>query len=308
MRGTPDTLLIPGSFPRALRARFRHSHHSGSRPWLGGTRFFRRAVFGVKTLAALALLPLLSACFGLGVVEGDNKPHPGVNRARALPIKGLDISRYQGEVDFGAARNAGTRFVFIKATEGADYVDPNFARNWNEARRAGLPRGAYHFMAWCSDPVEQAAWFKANVPPDPTALPPVLDLEWNHASSCKPDLSREEVLGRVFYMLAEMEAHTGKLPIVYTDIPFHRDILKGQPLDHAVWLRSTAAEPHQRYGARQWAFWQWTQTGTMPGIRGEVDRNSFYGTESEWAHFLLSGCDPRNIARLAGTGRCASPK
>jgi lysozyme len=261
-----------------------------------------------KGIVWAVCLPALAGCFSYGPIKGDNSPHPGVSRAGALPIQGVDISRYQGPIDYRKAREAGTHFVFMKATEGADYIDPNFVENWRRAKSAGMPRGAYHFMAWCSLAKDQAAWFKRNVPADQDALPPVLDLEWNNSSSCKPSHSREDVLEKVHLMLAEMEAHTGKMPIIYTDINFHRDILAGEHLDNAFWLRSTAAEPQKRYGNREWTFWQWTQTGTMPGIRGEVDRNAFYGTESEWVRFLLTGCDPRTADRLAVYGKCGGLK
>lgn len=266
----------------------------------------RRTFFRFLTIAAV--LPLLSSCFGYGVIKGDNDPHPGVARARALPIQGIDISRYQGKVDFNRARDAGTYFVYMKATEGKDYIDPNFYENWERAKRAGMPRGAYHFMTWCSLAKDQAAWFKKMVPNDPDALPPVLDLEWNHLSSCKYRPSKQDALEKIRLMLAEMEAHTGKVPVIYTDITFHRDVLEGEHFDNAMWLRSVAAEPYHRYKNRDFTFWQWTQTGTMPGIRGEVDRNSFYGTEGEWVQFLLTGCDPRIAPRLAIYGKCGGLK
>jgi lysozyme len=169
-----------------------------------------------------------------------------------------------------------------------------------------MAHGAYHFMTWCRTAAEQAAWFAKMVPADPSALPPVLDLEWNNHSSCKNKFSREDVLEKVRVMLAAMEAHTGKVPVIYTDMTFHRDILEGERFDNAFWLRSTAAEPHQRYKGRGWTFWQWTQTGTMRGIRGEVDRNAFYGNRDEWTTFILTGCDPRLIATLGPQGRCSA--
>lgn len=268
---------------------------------VGISRFLRLAAF------ALAL-PLLAGCGANHVVRGDNDPHPGVARARALPVQGIDVSRYQGRIDFNAARAAGTRFVYMKATEGADYLDPNFRANWEAARRAGMPRGAYHFMAWCSLARDQAEWFRHNVPADEDALPPVLDLEWNHSSSCKKKFSKEDMLEKIGVMLAAMEAHTGKMPIIYTDITFHRDVLSGLYFDTAFWLRSVAAEPAHRYSARDYTFWQWTQTGTMPGVNGEVDRNAFHGTESEWVFFLLTGCDQRIAERLQPLGKCGGLK
>ena len=237
-------------------------------------------------------------------IHGDNRPHPGVARARTLPIQGMDVARYQGAIDYSKVYAAGVHFVYMKATEGKDYVDPAFADNWRRARASGMAHGAYHFMTWCSTAAQQAAWFVKNVPADPTALPPVLDLEWNHGSSCKNKFPKADVLEKIRVMLKVMEQHTGKLPIIYTDMTFHHDILEGEHFDNAFWLRSTAAEPPQRYGARRWMMWQWTQTGVLNGVVGEVDRNAFYGDENDWTVFLLTGCDPRVIDALGPEGRC----
>ena len=259
-------------------------------------------------LVAAALAACASGGGLYGAVPGDNRPHAGVDRARNMPIQGIDVARYQENIDFRDTLGSGIHFTFMKATEGRDYLDPNFRANWQKARDAGMPRGAYHFMTWCSLASEQAAWFMANVPADPDALPPVLDLEWNNHSSCKNKPSRADALEKVRYMLEAMERHTGKLPIIYTDMNFHRDVLEGEYFPNAFWLRSTAAEPHERYRNRNWTFWQWTQTGVVRGVRGEVDRNAFYGGKNEWTQFLLTGCDPRAIAALGPTGRCRSAK
>lgn len=262
-----------------------------------------------KSILLVLLVALVAACSrSPTAIRGDNDPHPGVNRARSMPIQGLDVARYQGRIDFRAARADGVHFVFIKGTEGKDYIDPMFYENWNKAREAGVARGAYHFMTWCSLASEQADWFARMIPNDPDALPPVLDLEWNNASSCKNKFNREDILEKIRVMLAAMEAHTGKLPIIYTDINFHRDILEGEYFPNTFWLRSTAAEPHRKYRGREWTFWQWTQTGTMAGVRTEVDRNVFYGSRDEWTLFLLTGCDPRALAILGPTGRCLIQK
>ena len=259
--------------------------------------------------AGLALVAALAGCgFNYYPMKGDNKPHPGVARAHSLPIHGIDVSRHQGTIDWNAVARAGTRFAYIKATDGGDHLDPSFRTNWEQSRAAGIPRGAYHFVYWCRPAHEQVAWFAANVPAEPDALPPVLDLEWNNGSSCKHNLTREQALEMVRVMLAGMEAHTGKVPIIYTDINFHRDVLEGVPLDNPMWLRSVAAQPHERYRDRPFAFWQYTQTGTIPGIRTEVDRNAWFGSESDWIQFFITGCDPRTYTRLASQGRCSPLK
>ena len=107
-------------------------------------------------------------------------------------------------------------------------------------------------------------------------------------------------------MLREMEAHTGKRPIIYTDITFHQEILEGEFTDYPFWIRSTAAEPQERYNDRRWTFWQFTTTGRVPGVTGDVDRNTFYGTDNQWRMFLaerLRSPRPRPPRRTPGVCR-----
>jgi lysozyme len=125
------------------------------------------------------------------------------------------------------------------------------------------------------------------VPHDRSQLPPVLDLEWNnHSTTCTRRVSREEALEKIRKMLEIMEYHTGKKPVIYTDINFHRDVLEGEFRDYEFWLRSVAAEPHERFRNRAWTFWQYTATGRVPGISGDVDRNAFNGSERDWKRWL----------------------
>ncbi|HEY8383673.1 MAG TPA: GH25 family lysozyme [Microvirga sp.] len=236
--------------------------------------------------------------------KGDAKPHNGVASAHEYAVHGIDVSKWQGRIDWASVRAAGTQFAFIKATEGGDHLDDRFMENWTGAKRAGVPRGAYHFVYWCRPAHEQAEWFKQNVPQDPDALPPVLDLEWNNHSSCPQHVPKEVALEKARVLLNAMEAHTGKRPIIYTDINFHRDVLEGAFNDYPYWLRSTAAEPEQRYNNRRWTFWQFTTTGRVPGVNGDVDRNVFYGTENQWRTFLATDCDPRDARMLQTVGLC----
>ena len=253
----------------------------------------------LRRLASIGAVALgLAACSGPVVdhypAKTDIKPHPRVARAKEHPIQGIDVSKWQGRIDWRAVREAGTKFAFIKATEGGDHVDERFLENWRGAQAAGVPRGAYHFVYWCRPAHDQAAWFRRNVPADPDALPPVLDLEWNgHSPTCPKKLPRAVALEKIRLMLREMEAHTGKRPIIYTDITFHKDVLEGELEEYPHWLRSVAAEPHERYNGRQWTMWQYTTTGRVPGITGDVDRNAFNGGAAEWAAFLAASEAPR---------------
>ncbi|ODR98082.1 hypothetical protein AUC68_11345 [Methyloceanibacter methanicus] len=190
-------------------------------------RFLSLAVAGAVALTAL----------GSGSAAArslkDHKPHKGVTRAHSMPVQGIDVSYWQGDIDWERVREAGIHFAFIKATEGGDHIDPKFRQNWYAAKRAGVARGAYHFIYWCRYASEQADWFVRNVPNDPDALPPVLDLEWHPDSkTCPKKISRSLALKKIKIILEAMERHTGKRPIIYTDPRFHRDILQGEFEDY----------------------------------------------------------------------------
>jgi lysozyme len=237
------------------------------------------------------MLPLTAAaaCGGKVVQQADYDPHSGVMRAHSLPVQGIDVAKYQGRVDWKQIRKSGVQFAYLKATEGGDRVDASFHENWRNAAAAGVPRGAYHFMYWCRPAAEQAAWFARVVPPDRSQLPPVLDLEWNSASpTCPRRVPRRQALEEISVMLSMMEQHTGKRPVIYTDITFHRDVLEGELRGHDFWLRSVAAEPSARFNNRPWTFWQYTATGHVPGITGAVDRNAFHGSAREWERWVQS--------------------
>jgi lysozyme len=265
----------------------------------------RFAQFTAMAVAAVALASCAVLPTNRYPQKSDAKPHEGVASAQSYAIHGIDVSKWQGTIDWTSVRNAGTQFAFIKATEGGDHLDERFYENWNGAGAAGIPRGAYHFVYWCRPAHEQAEWFKRHIPADPDALPPVLDVEWNNASrTCPQRVPRDVAIEKIRTMLRELEAHTGKRPIIYTDINFHKDILIGEFNDYPYWLRSVAAEPEARYDNRRWTFWQYTTTGRVPGIRGDVDRNVFYGTENQWKIFRTTDCDPRDLRQLQQIGLC----
>jgi lysozyme len=245
-----------------------------------------------KLLAVLIVSLFAASCSGGGgyletVAATDADGHPGVRRAHAMPVQGIDVAKYQGEIDWNRVRAAGIGFAYLKVTEGGDRLDSRFYENWQGAAAAGLPRGAYHFMYWCRPGSEQGVWFAQAVPQDRRQLPPVLDLEWNGESpTCPKKVPREQALKDIRAMLTIMEQHTGKKPVIYTDINFHRDVLEGELPDYEFWLRSTAAEPHERFRGRPYTFWQYTATGRVPGVDGDVDRNVFNGSAKDWRRWL----------------------
>jgi lysozyme len=210
----------------------------------------------------------------------------GRHSPRKLDVHGVDVSRWQADIDWDKLRRHGANFVYIKATDGGDHLDPMFMKNWQGAAEAGLKRGAYHFFYWCRVASEQADWFIRNVPKVKGALPPVIDVEWNHQSSCKRRPSRSVVLEKMQVFMDRLERHYGQRPVIYTTPDFYADNLQGAFLDYPFWLRSTAQHPSKVYPGRDWLFWQYSGSGLSKGVTGQIDLNVFNGDENDWWAWL----------------------
>jgi lysozyme len=211
--------------------------------------------------------------------------HPinfGKRSPRKHAVHGVDVSRWQGEIDWATLRTQGANFAYIKASDVGDHLDPMFKTIWRRAKDAGLKRGAYHFFYWCRTAGEQADWFIRNVPRDPDALPPVIDVEYNGESSCKYRLSRARALEKMQVFMDKLERHYGKRPVIYTAPDFYRDNLAGEFKAYPFWLRSVAAHPSQVYPGRKWMFWQYSGSGLSQGVEGRIDLNVFHGSEADW--------------------------
>jgi lysozyme len=218
---------------------------------------------------------------------GDAKPiNFGKQSPRHLPVHGVDVSRWQGDIDWPRLRAHGANFAYIKATDGGDHLDPMFKKNWRAADEAGLRRGAYHFFYWCRTGGEQADWFIRNVPKVANALPPVIDVEWNGESRCRKRPSRERVLEKMQVFMDKLEAHYGQRPVIYTAPDFYEDNLQGAFPNHHFWLRAVAQHPRKVYPGRKWVFWQYSGSGLSKGVSGRIDLNVFNGSEGDWHDWL----------------------
>jgi len=248
-------------------------------------------------ILALAGLALLAACgsgggghpYGIPPQFGDTKPHAWSGKVPAhYSVHGVDVSRYQGNIDWPRASGSGVAFAFIKATEGVEIADPMFGTNWQQTASIGLPRGAYHFYYFCRTGADQARWFIQNVPQDASALPPVLDIEWTHSRSCPRRPDPATVRAEALDFLNIVDAYYGKKPIIYTTVDFFEQNQMWMLDDYPFWLRSVAGHPKDVYGSHHWTFWQYTGTGLAPGFRGNVDLNAFYGAPAELQAWVAS--------------------
>ena len=246
----------------------------------------KNLVSRVLSAGALALAIALSGCgSGVGPLDALSSDLP---RPTDYPIHGIDVSKFQGDIDWNAVAGSGVKFAWIKATEGGDNADARFQANWTGAKAAGVPRGAYHFVYWCRPPMEEMANFEQNAPVEGDALPPVLDVEATPTSkTCHRHLTQEDAIAEMKVMLDEMERHYGKRPIIYTTVDFYQAILSdGAFMDYPIWVRSVKYQPSVKYGPRPWHFWQYQSDGSIAGIQAHVDRDAFFGTQKQWEAFL----------------------
>ena len=195
-------------------------------------------------------------------------------------IHGIDISHYQGKIDWEQLKNAmikgcPVRFVIIKSTEGSSRLDENFRENFNQARDFGFIRGVYHFWSNKSTAREQAYYFLDQVHLTDGDLPPVLDIEHKPADKSVEDFQRD-----VLTWLHIVEDKYHAKPIIYTYYKFKEQYLSAPVFDdYPYWIAHYYVDRVQYKG--KWKFWQHTDVGKLPGIKGYVDFNIYNGSYYE---------------------------
>ena len=195
-------------------------------------------------------------------------------------IHGIDISHYQGKIDWEQLKNAmikgcPVRFVIIKSTEGSSRLDENFRENFNQTRDFGFIRGVYHFWSNKSTAREQAYYFLDQVHLTDGDLPPVLDIEHKPADKSVEDFQRDVL---TWLHIVEDKYHVK--PIIYTYYKFKEQYLSAPVFDdYPYWIAHYYVDKVQYKG--KWKFWQHTDVGKLPGIKGYVDFNIYNGSYYE---------------------------
>ena len=199
------------------------------------------------------------------------------NYPKGYEIHGVDISHYQGEIDWDKLRDAmiegyPLRFIMIKATEGSTKLDDKFVDNFYQARENGYIRGAYHFWSNKSSARSQAYHFLDKVHLQEGDLPPVLDVEHKPA-----DKSVEQFQQDILTWLHIVEDRYHVKPILYTYYKFKEQYLSTPVFeDYPYWIAHYYVDKIEYKG--QWKFWQHTDVGKLPGIKGYVDFNIYNGS------------------------------
>lgn len=219
--------------------------------------------------------------------------HVDIDKSR-YPVTGVDLSAHNGRVNFDTLSAAGVDFVYLKASEGESFKDAAFVSNYAAARRCGIPVGAYHFFRFDRDGARQARNFLAATIGCCLDLPMVVDVEeyGNPAG-----VSTEMIRTQLQLMVATLR-QAGRKVMIYTNKNGHARFVR-HVFDSAVaddpelWICSFTDPPLARH---PWILWQHSHRGTIPGVDGPVDLNTFNGDRIAWDTWLAA-----NGARTHGT-------
>ena len=184
-------------------------------------------------------------------------------------VPGIDVSHFQGVIDWDRVKAAGIQFAFIKATDGISWKDPNLAVNMSGAAKAGIPFGLYHFYRPAEDAAQQATHF-LSIDDTLAQLPPVLDLELDPLKVSDAETWLEAVEDSMYVV-----------PIVYGSPAFlfaHFEDWSGVKT-YPLWVAEYTSRPNPVTGPwANWDFWQYSNSGTVDGVSGPVDLNWFNGS------------------------------
>ena len=232
-----------------------------------------------KYLKRIILVILIILIIGVFLIKINNP-----NRER-YPVRGVDVSSYQGNIDWEILSSQNIQFAFIKATEGSSYVDPYFEKNYSSAMKTNLRIGAYHFFSFESSGKTQAENFCGAVSYVDGMLPPVLDVEYYGSYSSLSGAELENVRSELRICIDEIEKNFGITPVIYATQKSKNEIIGDEFLDCDLWIRSVYLRVSDNLN---WSFWQYSDKQRLDGYNGEekyIDMNVFNGSLEEFQQY-----------------------
>lgn len=180
---------------------------------------------------------------------------------------GADVSAYQADIDMNALKDQDIEFIYIKATEGSTHQDDRFAVNWENAEKAEILSGAYHFFSYDSEGKTQAENFINTVGPDLKGrLLPAVDVEYYGDKEENPP-EKSDVVRELRIFLEIVEEEYGVRPIIYTRSDVYEKYLKGEFDDYKKWISSLYTPLSWNYRG-DWYIWQYLNRGELEGYSG----------------------------------------
>ncbi len=219
--------------------------------------------YGVVSLFYILVMGL----FYQGYVEKKQFNYPSKT---FFQIYGLDVSHHQGKINWDEVGKTDFKFVYIKATEGESFKDPNFLKNYRKAKKQKMIVGGYHFWTFCKTAQEQIKNIQAVIPYSAGDL--ILAIDMESVYSCGKKKSHDRVTRDLEKINERLFKIYGVYPVIYTTGEFvkvHPEILK---FPNIFWQRSLFGPPLYK---RKWGIWQYYNRAKVKGIKGGVDVNVF---------------------------------
>ena len=180
---------------------------------------------------------------------------------------GVDVSSYQADINMDKLKEQNIEFIYIKATEGSSFQDSRFSENWENAKKAGLLSGAYHFFSYDSAGKTQAENFISTVGTDLKGrLIPAVDVEYYGDKENNPP-EKEDVVRELGIYLEILEETYGVKPIIYTRSDIYEKYLKGEFDGYKKWMSSLYTPLSWKY-KDDWYIWQYFNRGLLEGYSG----------------------------------------
>lgn len=209
--------------------------------------------------------------------------HP---KLQGYTVKGVDVSSYQGDINWQELASQDIDFAYIKATEGSSYVDEHFEENWTEAADTDLRIGAYHFFSFESSGATQAENFCDAVEAVDGMLPPVIDVEYYGAFGSVDTIDVDSVRAELRDMVDILTEYYGMKPVIYVSSDTYDTIVKSYFDDCDLWYRSVYSSVPSDV---DWTFWQYSNRHVLQGYDGEeryIDMDVFAGDPEEFAFYI----------------------
>lgn len=202
---------------------------------------------------------------------------------KGATVKGLDVSKYDGNPNWAQVKAAGNAFAFARVSDGLGYPDATFQPNWAGMKQQGMVRGVYQYFRASQDPIQQADYLLGELAKggaQPTDLPPVMDIE------TADGVSASAVRAAMQKWLDHVEQKLGRRPMIYT-ANFMSATLGTGFAKYPLWVANYKAQcPLMPDGWTTWRFWQYDDKGTVPGVgASSVDVDEFDGTLQELLAF-----------------------
>lgn len=183
-------------------------------------------------------------------------------------VRGIDVSAYQGTIDWEQIEDQGITFAYIKATQGTDSVDEQFENNWKNVKKTGITAGAYLFLNLDEDAGKQADLFIKTVDADDNNLPPAIDFElYSPYDQNPPDAT--EMTQKLQTVIDKLKDAYGVEPIIYTNYNTYNTYLTDQFTECPIWICDLSNQTPELNGNHEWVFWQYTQRGILSGYDGD---------------------------------------